>query len=204
MSRSYALPAADFPFLRSEAQAANPSLVPAEMVGKLVTQGPLDLAGKQLAVVAKVSFQGVSEDDDPVLVAVTRNTVAGILTVRMRFGPSIGNDHGNARQYLLKFVGQPIDCIDDQRLELIKVRRTGHTINGRASMVSPSSPRRTELRRRCLEVLVHDAMAMPSPTAATTRFTGPRRTSPQAKMPGTLVSSLRIRSNEDERPPDSS
>src|SRR5204862_1530281 len=35
-----------------------------------------------------------------------------------------------------------------------------------------------------------NAMAMlPSPTAAATRFTGPERTSPHAKMPGTLVSS---------------
>jgi|GEM_PF-6055796 len=34
------------------------------------------------------------------------------------------------------------------------------------------------------------AMAMlPSPTAAATRLTGLERTSPQAKMPGTLVSS---------------
>ncbi len=34
------------------------------------------------------------------------------------------------------------------------------------------------------------AIAMlPSPTAAATRLTGPNRTSPQAKMPGTLVSS---------------
>ena len=33
------------------------------------------------------------------------------------------------------------------------------------------------------------AIAMlPSPTAEATRFTGPERTSPQAKMPGTLVS----------------
>lgn len=33
-------------------------------------------------------------------------------------------------------------------------------------------------------------MAMlPSPTAATTRLAGPSRTAPQAKMPGTLVSS---------------
>ena len=33
------------------------------------------------------------------------------------------------------------------------------------------------------------AIAMlPSPTAAATRFTGPRRTSPHAKTPGTLVS----------------
>ena len=34
------------------------------------------------------------------------------------------------------------------------------------------------------------AIAMlPSPTAAATRLTGPKRTSPHAKMPGTLVSS---------------
>ena len=30
---------------------------------------------------------------------------------------------------------------------------------------------------------------LPSPTAAATRLTGLKRTSPQAKMPGTLVSS---------------
>jgi hypothetical protein len=30
---------------------------------------------------------------------------------------------------------------------------------------------------------------LPSPTAAATRFTGANRTSPQAKMPGTFVSS---------------
>ena len=30
---------------------------------------------------------------------------------------------------------------------------------------------------------------LPSPTADATRFTGPNRTSPHAKIPGTLVSS---------------
>ncbi len=113
---------------RSETKTPHASLIPAKVVSKLVTHGPLDLPGKQLPIVAEVSFQSVSIDDDPVLIAIPRDAVSEVLTVRMDFGPAIGDDDSDTRQYLLEFVGQPIDCIDDQRLELIKVRRIGHTL----------------------------------------------------------------------------
>lgn len=89
-----------------------------------MADGPLDLACEQRAVMAEVPFQGVLVDHDPVLVTFPRNPVAGILAVGADLVPAVGDHHGNAFQHLLKLLGQPVDRIDDQRLE-IGFRRLG-------------------------------------------------------------------------------
>ena len=76
----------------SESEAADAALVPAEVVGELVAQGPLDLAGEQLAVVAEVALEGVAVDHDPVLVAFAGDAVAEVLAVGVVLGAEVGDD----------------------------------------------------------------------------------------------------------------
>ena len=80
----------------SEAEAADAALVPAEVVGELVAQGALDLAGEQVAIVAEVPFQGVAVDDDPVLVAFAGDAVAVVLAVGVVLGTEVGDDDRDA------------------------------------------------------------------------------------------------------------
>jgi hypothetical protein len=117
----------------SEAEATHPTLVPAEMVSQLVAQGPLDLPGEQVPVVAEVTFQRVAVDDDPVLVAFPRDAVAEVLAVRVLLGPTIRDHDSDLGQHLLEFVGQPVDRVDDQGLEVVELRTVGHDTNGRGS-----------------------------------------------------------------------
>lgn len=104
------------------------------MVGKLVTQGPLDLAGEQSAIMAKVTLQGVAIDDDSILVTLARDPISEVLAICMCLGPEIGDHNGNFRQYLLEFVGQPINRIGNHRFELTEIGGVGHTSNSRATM----------------------------------------------------------------------
>ncbi len=110
----------------SETQAAHAFLIPTEMVGQLVAKRPLDLAGQKIPIVAEVPLKRVAIDDDPVLVAFSRNPVSEVLAVGMHLLAAIGNHDGDLRQHLLEFIRQPIDRIDDQRLELVEVRRIRH------------------------------------------------------------------------------
>jgi hypothetical protein len=102
-------------------------------MSELVTQGPLDLAGKQIAVMAKVTLQSVAIDDDSILVAFARDTISEVLAICMCLGPEIGDHDRDFRQYLLEFAGQPIDRIDNHRFELIE-SGVGHTSNTRAAI----------------------------------------------------------------------
>jgi hypothetical protein len=104
------------------------------MVGKLVTQGSLDLAGKQVAVVAKVTFQGVAIDDDSILVAFARDTISEVLAISMHVGTEIGDHDRDVCQHLLEFIGQAVNRIDDHRFELMKISGVGHTSNSREEM----------------------------------------------------------------------
>lgn len=97
-------------------------LVPAEVMGELVTQGPLDLAGEQLPVVAEITFQCVAVDHDPVLIAIARDAVAEVLAVGVLFTAEIGDDDRDALENLLEFLRQGVDCVRDQRLEVIRLR----------------------------------------------------------------------------------
>ncbi len=68
-----------------------------------MTQSLLDLAGKQVTVMAEVTLQSVTVDDDPVLIAFARNTVSEVLTVCMYLVSEIGYHDRDLRQYLLEF-----------------------------------------------------------------------------------------------------
>lgn len=111
---------------RLKAETSHSFLPPAEMVGKLVTQGPLYLAGKQVAVMAEVTLQGVAIDDDSILVAFARDTVSKVLAVSVYVGTEIGDHDRDVREYLLELVGQPINRIGDQGFELVELRGIGH------------------------------------------------------------------------------
>src|SRR5215213_4961471 len=90
----------------------------AEMMGELVTQGPLDLGGEQSAVVAEVALQGVAIDHDPVLEAVTGDAVAEVLAVGADLGAQLRDDDRDLGQNPLEFLREAIDRVDDQLLEL--------------------------------------------------------------------------------------
>jgi hypothetical protein len=102
-----------------------------------VTHGLLDLAGKQITVMAKVTLQSVTVDDDPILIVFARDTVSEVLAVCMYLVPQIGYHHRDVRQYLLEFSRQPINCVDDQGLELVELRSIRHTskIESRVSLL---------------------------------------------------------------------
>lgn len=112
-----------------------------------MAQGPLDLAGEQIEVVAEVTLQRVTVDDDPILMVVARDTVPEVLAVRMRLIPEIGYHDRNLRQDLLEFNRQPIDCIDDHGFELVEFGSIGHASNDREPNLFTAGRTRTFDRR---------------------------------------------------------
>ncbi len=116
-----------------ETQAPDASLAPAEVMSELVAQGPLDLPGEQIPVVAEVAFQRVAIDDDPVLIAFARDAIPEVLAIRVLPRSKIGDDHSDAGQHFLKFLREPIDRIDDKRLEIVELGSVRHDTNGRHS-----------------------------------------------------------------------
>jgi hypothetical protein len=119
-----------------ETQAPHASLVPAEVMSELVTQRPLNLPGEQIPIVAEVAFQRVAIDDDPVLVAFPRDAIPEVVAICALLGSEIGDHDRNAREHLLELVGQPIDRVNYQRLEIVELRGVGHGTNGRDSPAS--------------------------------------------------------------------
>jgi hypothetical protein len=101
-----------------------------------VTQSLLDLAGKQVRVMAEITLQHVTVDDDPILIAFARDTVSEVLAVCMYLISEIGYHDRDVRQYLLEFSRQPIDCVDDQGLELVELRSIRHASNDREPSAS--------------------------------------------------------------------
>lgn len=116
---------------RSKPKAADAALVPAEVMGELVTQGSLDLAGKEVAVVAEVALQRVAIDHDPVLVAFAGDTVPVVHAVGAMLGAEIGDDDRDVLEHLLKFLRQRVDGVGDEGFELVEVRGVGHASNRR-------------------------------------------------------------------------
>ncbi len=86
---------------------------------------------------AEVTLQRVTVDDDPVLIAFACDTVSEVLAIRMYLVSKIGYHDRDVRQYLLEFSRQPIDCVDNQRLELVKLRSIRHasTIESRVPLL---------------------------------------------------------------------
>src|SRR3954451_11388194 len=66
---------------RLEPEAAHARLVPAEVVGHLVANRPLDLLAEYLRIPAEVPHERVLVDHDPVLVAAARHRVAVVVAV---------------------------------------------------------------------------------------------------------------------------
>ena len=86
-----------------------------------MAQRLLDLARQQLAVVAEVAFQGVLVDDDPVFEVLAADAVAEVLAVGVVRGAEVGDDHGDAPEDRLEFLGQGVDGVGHQRLELVRL-----------------------------------------------------------------------------------
>jgi hypothetical protein len=101
----------------SKPEAGNAALVPTEVVGKLVAQGPLNLLGEQGAIVTEIAFEGVAIDDDPVFEAFAGDPVAEVVAVSLVPGAKVGDDHRNAFQHPLELLRQGVDRIGDERLE---------------------------------------------------------------------------------------
>jgi hypothetical protein len=101
-----------------------------------VTQSLLDLAEKQVTVMAEVTLQRVTVNDDPVLVAFARDTVSEVLAICMHLVSEIGHHDRDIRQYFLEFSRQPIDCVNDQGLELVELRSFRHASNDREPSAS--------------------------------------------------------------------
>ena len=70
---------------------------------------------------AEVALQRVAVDDDPVLVVFAGDAVAEVLAVGVHLGAAIGDDDRDLGQHRLEFLGQPVDRVDDQGLELVEV-----------------------------------------------------------------------------------
>ena len=105
-------------------------------MSKLVTQRLLDLAGKQATVMAEVTFQRVTVDDNPIFIVFARDTVSEVLAIRMYLVSEIGYHNREVCQYLLKFSRQPVDRINDQGLELVELRSIRHAFNDREPSAS--------------------------------------------------------------------
>jgi len=95
-------------------------------MGELVPQSPLDLPGKQRPIVAEVAFERVPVDDDPVLVAFPRETVAEVMAVGPGLGAAVGDDHGDRLEHCLEFLRQRVDRVGYERRELIQLFISGH------------------------------------------------------------------------------
>lgn len=91
------------------------------MVGQLVPQRLLDLPGQQGRIVAEVPHQGVAVDHDPVFVAFARDPVAEVLAVGAAFEAEIGDHHRHLLQQALELVGQGVDGVRDQGLEVVRL-----------------------------------------------------------------------------------
>ncbi len=101
-----------------------------------MTQSLLDLSGKQVTVMAEVTLQRVTVNDDPVLIAFARDAVSEVLAVCMYLVSEIGYYDRDVHQYLLEFSRQSIDCVDDQGLELVELRSFRHASNDREPSAS--------------------------------------------------------------------
>jgi predicted transcriptional regulator len=91
------------------------------MMGELVPQRLLDLAGKQLRVVTEVALERVAVDHDSILVAIRRHPVAEVLAVGVALEPEIGDDDRHLLEDALELLGQGVDRVGDQDFEGIRL-----------------------------------------------------------------------------------
>lgn len=101
-------------------------LVPTEVVGELMAQSALDLAGQQRPVVAKVPQERVAIDNDPILEGFSRDPVAEVLAVGAPLAAEVRDDHRDALEDPLELRRQGVDRIGDEGLERIWAYGFGH------------------------------------------------------------------------------
>lgn len=89
------------------------------MVGELVTQRLLDLAGEQGAVVTEIAFEGVAIDHDPVFHPLEGDAVAEVMPVGVVLLAELGDDHRHPLQQPLEFLRQRVDRVRDQLFEIV-------------------------------------------------------------------------------------
>src|SRR5438270_2653537 len=113
------------PLAASQAQVANPALVPAEVVRELVAKRALDLRREQLPVVSEVALERVLIEHDSALVVPARDGVAEVVAVRAVLGAEARNhDRGHLEQ-ALEVGWEAIDGVGDEQLELGRLRAGG-------------------------------------------------------------------------------
>lgn len=84
-----------------------------------MAQRLLDLTGKQLGVMAEVTFERVAIDHDPILESLRRDAVAEVLAIGTPLETEVGDDHRHPLQHALEFLGKRVDRVGDQRFETI-------------------------------------------------------------------------------------
>src|SRR6266480_7338405 len=105
---------------RSQAEAADPGLIPAQVVGQLVAHGALDLRPEQLGIATEVALQGVLEDDDAVRIDVAGDGAADVLAIGVVLTTAARDDHRSALEQLAELIRQVIERLHHQLVELAR------------------------------------------------------------------------------------
>ena len=108
---------------RLEPELAHAELVGAEMVRQLVAHRAGDLVAQQVRVVPEVPQQRVAEDDDPVVVVVAGDRVALVEPVGAGLPALVGDDDRDAVERLDQQVGQVVQRLAHERVEVVAVVR---------------------------------------------------------------------------------
>src|SRR3954454_12747348 len=115
---------ADFSVARRlEPEAADAHLVEADVMGELVAHGARDLVAQQVGVVPEVPAQGVAEDDDAVGDVVAQRPVAHVQPVRAVAAALVGDDHRHVLERVAQQVGEVVEGVADELLEVLVVER---------------------------------------------------------------------------------
>ena len=107
----------------SESELADAELVGAEVVSELVAHGAGDLGAELVGIVAEVAQQRVAEDHDAVAVVVARDGVALVEAVGAVAPPLVGDHDGDVVERGDQQVGQVVERLADQLLEVRGVAR---------------------------------------------------------------------------------
>src|SRR3954464_10775876 len=106
-----------------EPEVAHAELVEADVVGELVAHGARDLVAQQVGIVPEVAAQGVAEDDDAVGDVVAQRPVAHVQPVGAVAATLVGDDHRHVLERVAQQVGQVVEGVADELLEVLVVER---------------------------------------------------------------------------------
>src|SRR4051794_31152036 len=106
-----------------QAEPAHAHLVEADVMGELVAHRARHLVAQQVGVVAEVAAQRVAEDDDPVVGVVAGGGVAHVQAVGAVAAAVGGDDDGDVLERVAQQVGQVVEGIAHELLEVLVVER---------------------------------------------------------------------------------